>query len=160
MGEKEFRYVVRIADTDVSGNKTVEYSLRQIKGIGTRTARAIAYIAGVDPNAKIGYLPEEDIEKLRECVANFQKLAPSWMLNSRKDFYTGEDKHVVSSDWVIKVREDIELMKRIRCYRGIRHELGYKVRGQRTRSTGRRGPVVGVVRKKVKEAAAKKEEKK
>ena len=55
---------------------------------------------------------------------------------------------MLGSDWIVMVREDVDLMKRIRSYKGIRHELGYKVRGQRTRSTGRKGVVVGVARKK------------
>lgn len=54
----------------------------------------------------------------------------------------------VGTDWVVMVREDVEGMKRIRSYKGVRHEFGYKVRGQRTRSTGRGGAVVGVVRTK------------
>ena len=46
------------------------------------------------------------------------------------------------------VRKDIEIMKKIRSWKGIRHSLGLKVRGQRTRTTGRLGLTVGVKRKR------------
>ncbi len=62
---------------------------------------------------------------------------------------TGNDLHIMGTDMELKFREDINLLRKIRSYRGIRHERGLRVRGQRTKSTGRRGMVVGVVRKKI-----------
>jgi small subunit ribosomal protein S13 len=76
------------------------------------------------------------------------------MLNRRKDLLSGEDRHIMGADLLVNLREDINLLRKIRSYRGIRHERGLKVRGQRTKSTGRRGAVVGVVRKKQLAAAA------
>ncbi len=67
---------------------------------------------------------------------------------SMRDFYTGENRHLFSQDVALVNEEDINLMRKIRCYRGIRHETGQKVRGQRTKSTGRTGTTVGVKRKK------------
>jgi small subunit ribosomal protein S18e len=46
------------------------------------------------------------------------------------------------------MREDLERMKKIRCHKGLRHFWGLKVRGQHTKSTGRRGACMGVVKKK------------
>ena len=85
------------------------------------------------------------------------------MLNRRKDFETGRDLHLVGTDVDIAVRSDIGRERRIRSRRGIRHELGLPVRGQRTRTTGRKGLVVGVKRKEVRireEAAKSSKEKK
>lgn len=146
--DKEFKHIVRLIDTDLDGTKSVQYALCGIKGIGRRVAKAIAISAGIDPDATMGKLSDEEIERLKNALESVEKRLPSWMLNRRKDFYTGEDKHILGSDLLMTVREDINLMKKIRCYRGIRHELGLKVRGQRTRSTGRKGPAVGVRRKK------------
>ena len=70
------------------------------------------------------------------------------MVNRRRDPYDGVSRHVVGNELVLTVKQDIERLKRIRCYRGIRHELGLPVRGQRTRSTFRKGKTVGVQRKK------------
>jgi small subunit ribosomal protein S13 len=64
---------------------------------------------------------------------------------------------MLGSDWLVMIREDIDLMKRIKSYKGVRHEFGYKVRGQRTRSTGRKGAVVGVARKKIAKEKERKE---
>ncbi|HJK55741.1 MAG TPA: 30S ribosomal protein S13, partial [Methanocorpusculum sp.] len=44
--------------------------------------------------------------------------------------------------------DDINLMKKMRCYRGIRHENGLKGRGQCTKSTGRFGKIVGVSKRR------------
>nr|HDO80640.1 30S ribosomal protein S13 [Candidatus Bathyarchaeota archaeon] len=73
---------------------------------------------------------------------------PSWMLNRQKDLETGKDLHLIGSQLALTVKNDIELMKRIRCWKGVRHALGLKVRGQRTKTTGRKGQTVGVRRKK------------
>ena len=85
------------------------------------------------------------MEKLDEIVRDLTKLGlPSWMYNRRRDPVLGTDRHLVGADLVLAVRSDIELLKKIRCWRGIRHMLGLKVRGQRTRTTGRLGLTIGV----------------
>jgi small subunit ribosomal protein S13 len=62
--------------------------------------------------------------------------------------YTGETKHLFGGDVTLANDEDINLLRKIRCYKGVRHETGQKVRGQRTKSTGRTGKTVGVSKKK------------
>ena len=47
-----------------------------------------------------------------------------------------------------KLREDLERLKKIRAHRGLRHYWGVRVRGQHTKTTGRRGRTVGVSKKK------------
>jgi len=69
------------------------------------------------------------------------------MVNRPHDWETGADMHLYGSDIELRLRDDINRMKMIRCYRGIRHEQGQKVRGQRTRSNGRTGLTVGVIKK-------------
>jgi len=96
-----------------------------------------------------GYLTDEEVKKIEEVLNDPAKFGiPSWMFNRRKDYYTGEDKHIIESDLTIARQEDINRLKKIRCYRGIRHELGLPCRGQRTKSTFRRGSTVGVSRRK------------
>ncbi len=144
----EIKYLVRIANTDLDGTSTVQYALTGIKGIGIRVAKILARKAEVDPNAIMGYLPPEQVDKLRNALENIDTNMPVWMLNRRNDIYTGENRHLFGTDLILGVKEDINLMKKIRSYKGIRHERGQKVRGQRTRSTGRTGATVGVIRKK------------
>jgi len=144
----EIKYIVRIANADLDGTSTVQYALTGIKGIGIRVAKIIARKADVDPNAIMGYLPPEQVDRLKNVVDNIDNNMPVWMLNRRNDIYTGENRHLLGTDLILGVKEDINLMKKIRSYKVIRHEHGQKVRGQRTRSTGRTGATVGVIRKK------------
>ena len=145
----EFKHIVRIADTDLDGGKSVMVALTGIKGIGLRMAKAICNALDLDARAKLGELDDETIERLRKFVEEeLEQRLPSWMFNRRKDPYSGKDLHLLSKDVDFAKMIDIERMIRIKCYRGIRHAKGKKVRGQRTRSTGRKGMTVGVVRRK------------
>ncbi len=145
----DFKYIVRIADTDLDGNKPVIYAIQGIKGIGYRTAEGIVKLMDVNPREKLGNLSEEDIEKIRKLIEDeLEDILPTWMMNHRRDFYTGEDRHILSTELDLQKQDDINRLKRIKCYRGVRHERGLPVRGQRTRSNGRKGLAVGVTKKK------------
>jgi len=149
MSSTTFRYIVRVAGVDIDGNLKVAYGLAKIKGVGVTLAYALCRKLGIDPEARIGNLSEAEVKKIEEALANPQTLGlPSWMFNRRKDYETGKNLHLIGSDLIIAVKKDIELLKKIRCWRGIRHQLGLKVRGQRTRTTGRLGVTVGVKRKR------------
>lgn len=145
--EQNIQQLVRIADTDLNGAKTLLYALSKIKGIGISFANAICNIAKIDSTRKIGSLTQAEIEKLEKTIKDplTEGLTP-WLLNRQKDFETGKDKHVITSDLQFNTENDIKFMKRIKCYKGIRHMLGAPVRGQRTRSKFRKnkGKVVGV----------------
>jgi len=155
---EEFKHIVRIAGKDLAGNKSVHLALTDLKGVGFAFARAVAWAAGVDPSAKLGTLSREQVERLEDVLRRPKEYGiPSWMLNRRKDYETGEDLHLLGADVDMAIRADIGRERRIRSRRGIRHELGLPVRGQRTRTTGRKGMTVGVKRKEVRirEEAAK-----
>ena len=144
----EIKYIVRIAQTDLDGKKAVQYALTGLKGVGIRTARILTQSASVNPRDTMGYLDDEQIERLRDSVASFDRHIPAWMFNYQKSPVTGKNQHLLGSQLDITLREDLNRMKKTRSYAGIRHERGHKVRGQRTKSTGRRGATVGVQRKK------------
>ena len=146
--EEEIRYFVRVGTTDLDGTKSVRVALTGIKGVGRHTSTVIARMAKVDEYASLGRLDDEAVNRLRTAVEQYSGKIPSWMANRPKDVYTGETKHLIGADVNLSRDEDINLMRKIRCYRGIRHETGQKVRGQRTKSTGRTGTTVGVKRKK------------
>ncbi len=151
----EFKYIVRIANTDLDGNKSVGYALQKIKGIGDRMAALIADRANIDRTAKVGNLDDEKIEKLKETVSSIEEWTPSWMLNRQKDLMSGKDEHLIGIEIDMRRREDINLLKKIHSYRGIRHGQGLSVRGQRTRGNKRKGLAVGVSKKKVRKEARK-----
>jgi len=150
----DFKYIVRIANTDLNGEKNLVNGLTTIRGIGVRMGIFIADTSGIDRNVKIGDLTEAQIEKIKEVIINLNRTAPGWMLNHRRDYETGENMHFVSSDIDIRLRDEINIMKKIRSYRGVRHEMGLRVRGQRTKTHGRVGLALGVSRKAAKAAAA------
>ncbi|AKB84672.1 30S ribosomal protein S13 [Methanococcoides methylutens] len=148
MADEEIRHLVRIMNTDLQGSQRVKYALTGIRGIGLRTSRVIVDSTGVDPDAVIGYLPDEDIAKLDSAIAQFEQNLPVWMINRQRDPISGENKHLLGQDIIMTLKEDLNDLKKSRAYRGLRHERGLKVRGQRTKSTGRRGSTIGVRKKK------------
>ena len=145
--EEEIKYFVRIGTTDLDGTKSVRVALTGIKGVGRHTSTVISRMAKVDEYAALGRLDEDSVNRIRTAVEQYITAIPTWMANRPKDVYTGETKHLLGSDLTLINDEDVNLMRKIRCYRGIRHETGQKVRGQRTKSTGRTGTTVGVKRK-------------
>lgn len=147
--KSDFRYIVRIANTDLDGNRSVVTALTGIKGIGTRLAEIITDRAGIARSEKVGDLPEAKTEEIEVLVEEMSGNVPPWLLNRKKDYDTGDDLHIIGPDLDMTRSDDINRMRMIRCYKGIRHEQGKKVRGQRTRSNGRSGLTVGVRRKSV-----------
>jgi small subunit ribosomal protein S13 len=148
---KNFREKVffRQLRAQVDGNAKVEYGLTQIKGVGRRFAQAIVRVAKINPNIRVGAIPEKDINKIEEIILDpVNNGIPNWMVNRKKDLRTGEDLHIIGNRLDITTKRDIDRMKKIKSYKGVRHHLRLKVRGQRTRSTGRHGLVVGVMRRK------------
>ena len=145
----EFRHIVRMLGTDLDGSKKVVYALTLIKGIGINMANALVKKAGIDPEKRLGFLSEAEIRRL-EAVAKdpVGHGIPAWLLNRRKDLRTGKNLHLTGSDLDLQVKADIDLMKAIKSWKGYRHAYGLKVRGQRTRTTGRTGKTVGVRRKR------------
>ncbi|MFX1257119.1 MAG: 30S ribosomal protein S13 [Promethearchaeota archaeon] len=148
---KNFREKVffRRLRSQVDGNAKVEYGLTQIMGIGKRYAQAVVKVANVNPELRIGAIPEKDLNRIEEIILDpIGNGIPDWMVNRKKDLRTGKDIHIIGNQLEINVKRDIDRMKRIKSYKGVRHHRRLKVRGQRTKSTGRHGLVVGVIRKK------------
>lgn len=146
--ESDLKYFVRIINTDLDGTQQVQLALTGIKGISHHAALVIARRAGVDVHAIAGRLDDAQVAALEKEVLAYPTSVPKWMVNRPVDVYTGEQKHLYGSDLALAKDDDINLMKKIRCYRGIRHENGLKVRGQCTKSTGRFGKIVGVSKRK------------
>ncbi|MEM1539485.1 MAG: 30S ribosomal protein S13 [Candidatus Bathyarchaeia archaeon] len=150
---REFRHILRITDTDVDGTLKAVFALQKIKGISTNLANAILKKAGVDPHIRAGFLTEAEVEKIEEIIKEpIRHGLPAWFLNRRKDLETGRDMHLISADLILRTNMDIEKMKELKSWRGYRHSYGLKVRGQRTRTTGRKGKTVGVKKKAVAKA--------
>ncbi len=148
--QAQFRHIVRIANTDLDGNRRIGDAIRKIKGIGFSFASALCQLSKVDGSKKAGNLSLEEVKRIDDAIAAASKTVPVWMLNRRKDLEDGTNKHLLGTDLTFAQESDIRFMKQIRTYKGTRHAIGAPVRGQRTRSNFRRnkGKVIGVVKKK------------
>ena len=145
LSEKEFQHIVRIVGNDILGEKKAVIGLTQIRGIGFNFANAILHSLKIDSNANIGNLSNSEIQSIENLIKNpSSENFPIWFFNRRKDLETGKNMHLITSDIALTVRNDIEREKTVNSWRGIRHMFGLKVRGQRTRTTGRKGGAVGV----------------
>ncbi len=151
MKQNEIRGKVRVCETTIDGTKNLDQALLNIKGIGHAMSRAIPLLAGLDPKRLLGELSDDEIKKLEDVIKDPIKFGlPAYMVNRANERETGKSRHVVESELVLTRKADIDMLKKIRCYRGIRHERGLPVRGQRTRSSFRKGRTVGVSREKAK----------
>jgi len=145
---EDFKYIVRIVNTDIDGEKQAITALASIQGIGSRIAEIAIKEIDYPPNKQIGHITDEEQAKLVEILEELSDTLPEWMLNRQKDWESGDDLHILSTELAMTNKDDINRMRMIRCYRGIRHESGHKVRGQRTRSNGRSGLTLGVSKRK------------
>ena len=152
--DEDLRYFVRIGQTDLDGTKNVEQALSGMAGIGRRTAQVIARTVGVDRHATLGRLDDDVIDAIVETVEGYEEDVPAWLTNRRKDFFSGEDRHIVGNDVQLARQQDVNRMQKIGSYKGIRHRRGQKVRGQRTKSTGRTEGTVGVNVERIREEEA------
>lgn len=157
--KEEIRGIVHLIGKDVKGQVPLSAALRQVKGIGVRLSVIFADIISkelsIPKDTPIGKLTEAQIEALENIVKNpAAKGVPIFLLNRRKDLETGKDMHVSGNDVVFSMRGDIEREKTLYTWRGYRHAYGQKVRGQGTRTSGRKGLTMGVARTKLREAAA------
>jgi len=145
LSSQEYRHIVRIAGKDIPGTKKTIIGISQVKGMGYNFAKSVLDILKINPNSNIGFLTESQVEEIEKAMKNPSSVnIPSWFLNRRKDIDSGKDLHLITSDIDFNVRNDIEREKNMNSWRGFRHTYGLKVRGQRTRTTGRKGGAVGV----------------
>jgi len=160
----EFRYLVRIRGKDLEGRKKLIPALADLRGVGDNFAQSIVFSLGLDPKARLGTLSDSQLKELEKVLIDGSSLkVPQWALNRRRDPETGETKQLVGTDLDFGLKTDMDREKVVQSWRGIRHGLGLKVRGQRTRTTGRHGRTVGVRKSTLQAAAAakgKEEEKK
>lgn len=155
----DFRHMVRVSDVVLDGNKEVIRAIAKIKGIGIQSSKSLAKILGIGEDVRLGSLDEKQIERIETTIKELDKYLPTWMMNRQRDRATGKNLHITGPDLEITQRDDINLQKKLKSYRGIRHSFGLPVRGQRTRTSFRHGVTIGVSRKKVIRQKAEKKEK-
>ncbi|MBI3035470.1 30S ribosomal protein S13 [Candidatus Woesearchaeota archaeon] len=148
--KQELKYFVRIANTDLDGNKPIQNALTKIKGLSFMLSNAVLNAARVEKAKKAGYLSDEQVSMIDEVIKEPSKFGiPVWLFNRKRDPEDGTDKHLVGSTLAFIQDNDIKMMKKMKSYKGVRHSFGLPVRGQRTRSNFRKnkGKVMGVKKK-------------
>ncbi len=150
MSAAEYKYILRIAGKDVDGSKKIIVAISEVKGVGYNFAQVLTQSLNINPNLRVGFLTDSEIREIERAIAD-PKVAsmPEWYLNRRKDMDSGSAKHIVTSDLDFASSNDIEREKTVMSWRGYRHMFGLRVRGQRTRTTGRKGGAVGVKKTKL-----------
>lgn len=151
VGEKR---IIRIGDTDLDGDKNTLSQLIRIYGVSSSYANALINVLDIEGTSKLQDLNEETINRLKEALTDPQKYGiPLWLLNWQRDREAGASKHRVGNELKSNNALNLQQIKLLRTYRGIRHQFGYKVRGQRTKSRGanekgRIGKTIGVTKAK------------
>lgn len=108
--------MARIAGVDIPRDKRVDISLRYIFGIGITRASTICDKARLEPSTKVRELTDDEISRIREFI---------------------DRNYLVEGELRKEVRQNVQRLIEINCYRGIRHRRGLPVRGQRTRTNAR-----------------------
>lgn len=152
MEEKEnFKHIIRVMSTDLKGNKGIMLALQKITGVSDMFANMICKKAKIDKTKIAGKLSSEEVKNIEDIFLNLDKhKVPKWMYNRRKDYETGKDIHLITSDLKFTKQNDIKRMQMTKSYKGLRHAARLPLRGQRTKSNFRnkRGKSLGVKRKK------------
>ncbi len=147
---QEYKHIVRVASADIDGQENLLQGLTKIKGVGLRISKSIINQLELDPSQRLGYITDETIAGIEQIIKDPVAAGlPDWYVNRPRDRMSGRMMHLIGSDLDFAHRNDIDRLRRIKSWRGTRHSLGLKVRGQHTRTTGRGGMAVGVSRKKL-----------
>ncbi len=143
----EREQIIRFVETNLDGRKQVGVAIRSIKGISFMLSNAVANVSGFREK-RLGELTEKEMDKLEDIILHPEKYnIPVWLYNRKREPATNINKHLTASSLEFAQRSDINEMKKIKSYKGVRHMFGLPVRGQRTRSSFRTGGTVGVKRK-------------
>ena len=122
--------MARILGVDIPNEKRIDIALRYIYGIGPSIAKEILAKAKIDPSVRAKNLTDQDLSQIVGIIQN--------------------DGYLIEGDVRREVGMNLKRLQGIKCYRGIRHQRGLPVRGQRTSTNARtrKGPrrTVGVQR--------------
>ncbi len=145
---QEIKGLVRLANSDIKGEKTILYGLAKVHGVGLNFSNAICEVLNLDKNDKIGALDIKKIQEIEEAINNpASKKIPEWLFNRRTDPDSGQTTHLNGPKLKLAKEFDVRKMKKIKSYKGVRHMFNLPVRGQKTKGNFRKGASVGVMKK-------------
>jgi small subunit ribosomal protein S13 len=145
LSASDYKHIVRIAGKDIAGSKKLITALSEIRGVGYNYSQVLLQSLNINPNIRVGFITDRELTEVEAAIRNPVKSGiPEWYVNRRKDIDTGSHQHLITSDLDFAISNDIDREKNVMSWRGYRHMFGLRVRGQCTRTTGRRGGAVGV----------------
>jgi small subunit ribosomal protein S13 len=145
LSASDYKHIVRIAGKDIAGSKKLITALSEIRGVGYNYSQVLLQSLNINPNLRVGFITDRELTEVEAAIRNPSKSGmPEWYVNRRKDIDTGSNQHLITSDLDFAISNDIDREKNVMSWRGYRHMFGLRVRGQCTRTTGRRGGAVGV----------------
>lgn len=148
MAEQKIKQLVRILNADIDGSLPLQQALRKIKGVSFSFAHAVCIVSKFDRKQPIGALDEKALKIIEDIFKNPGNAGiPKWLYNRQKDYDSGEDKHLTSTDIKLRKEFDIKRLMKIKSRRGMRHQAGLPLRGQRTKGHFRKGKALGVKKK-------------
>ncbi|MEK6828239.1 MAG: 30S ribosomal protein S13, partial [Nanoarchaeota archaeon] len=110
----ELKYFVRIANTDLDGNKPIQHALIKIKGISFMFSNAVLNVADIEKTKKAGYLTDNEAAKIDDVLKDPSKFGiPSWLFNRKRDPEDNTNKHLTGSTLSFTQDNDIKMMKKI-----------------------------------------------
>lgn len=105
----------RIVGVDIPDHKKIYYSLQAVYGVGQKVASDILELANIDPDKRAKDLTADEVNRIQRAL----------------------DGRMLEGDLRRDVNDNVDRLKRIRCYRGLRHIMKLPARGQRTRTNSR-----------------------
>jgi small subunit ribosomal protein S13 len=106
---------MRISGVEIPDKERAEIGLTRFYGIGPKNVISLAEKSGINLNTRVKDLTRNDIANLMKVLEDF----------------------MVEGDLKKEIRENIDRLKAIKCYRGIRHIVSLPVHGQRTKTNAR-----------------------
>ncbi|XP_077301489.1 uncharacterized protein LOC143922108 [Arctopsyche grandis] len=136
---EQIQQIIRLYNTNIDGTKKTAFALTGIRGIGLRFGTAIVKRSGISLNKRAGELSQEEISKIQQVINSPIEFGiPDYMLNHQKDVIDGLDSQLVGIKLDGDLRMRIEKGKKSKEIRMLRLAAGLRVRGQRTKSNGRK----------------------
>jgi small subunit ribosomal protein S13 len=121
--------VPRLLGVDIPNDKKVAIALTYLYGVGPRVAREACVKNNIDTEKPARDLDEDELSRLSTLL---------------------ERDYTVEGPLRRLMSQNINRLREIKCYRGMRHRMSLPVRGQRTRTNARtrKGPRKTVAGKK------------
>jgi len=106
---------MRIVGVEIPDNERIEVGLTRFYGIGPTNVKKLITMVKLDVNTRVRDLSRDDVSNIMKALESFK----------------------IEGDLKKEIRENIDRLKAIKSYRGIRHIVGLPVRGQRTKTNSR-----------------------